>query len=165
MDAETFDGYEYDAWTEYGQARGFVGPEVCWVEDGLPTTEAEDEYETPGGDEEQFSPCVHVRRLYPDDQTRSEIEAVNDGATSCTRPFVLSAEATAWSQHGEAEGWVGPIVCDYHDGVPVSAAESEQAEECGEFSCLHIIRHYADSAMRDAVEANHSPSQWRRRRG
>lgn len=45
---------------------GFCGPAVCCIHDGVPTTAEEDE------DDE---PCLHILRLYPDDETRQSVES------------------------------------------------------------------------------------------
>lgn len=66
-----------------------------------------------------------------------------------------------WQQYGVDQGWSGPPVCSTHDGTPTSAAEDTEFDD-GYDPCLHIIRLYADTATRDAVEMNHSPSQWRK---
>lgn len=57
-------------------------------------------------------------------------------------------------------GWCGPPVCSTHDGVPMSEAEYE--DECGFDACIHIIRLYQDAETKKQVEADHSPSRWRK---
>lgn len=66
-----------------------------------------------------------------------------------------------WLKAGIDGGWCGPPVCHTHDGLPTSAAEDDQFEDGGE-PCQHIIRLYPDAAAKAAIEANHSPSVWRR---
>lgn len=62
---------------------------------------------------------------------------------------------------GVQNGWCGAILCITHDGMPMSAAEEEEAEEYD--PCIPMVRMYGDDpATRKAVEANHSPSQWRK---
>ncbi|MCV7174755.1 hypothetical protein [Mycolicibacterium sphagni] len=70
------------------------------------------------------------------------------------------ADFETWLRHGYEQGWCGPPVCSIHDGVPTSEAEDIDYDDGGE-PCLHIIRLYEDSETKAAVEANHSPSQWR----
>lgn len=66
----------------------------------------------------------------------------------------------AWLKFGIDMGWSGPAVCSTHDGIPTSEAEDEEFED-GD-PCVHIIRLYESLEVRDAVEANHSPSNWRK---
>lgn len=64
-----------------------------------------------------------------------------------------------WLADGREAGWVGPIVCHTHDGVPTS--EEEDIDwETGD-PCVSILRVYDSPATRAAVEANHPPSVWR----
>lgn len=65
-----------------------------------------------------------------------------------------------WLRAGFDNGWVGPPVCDTHDGIPTSE-EEDYALDVGNEPCLHVLRLYAGPAHRAAVEANHSPSVWR----
>jgi hypothetical protein len=67
-----------------------------------------------------------------------------------------------WINQGIAQQWCGPPVCYTHDGTPTSEAEEEQFDE-GFDLCIHIVRLYVDAETKAAVEANHSPSQWRKR--
>jgi hypothetical protein len=61
-----------------------------------------------------------------------------------------------WVRFGFEQGWVGPPVCETHDGLPLSEAEADDDEPC-----IHVIRLYEDSEHKVAVEAAHSPSVWR----
>lgn len=61
-----------------------------------------------------------------------------------------------WLAQGYAAGFVGPPVCSTHDGVPMTEDEYEDDEPC-----VHILRLYEDAGVKAAVEAEHSPSQWR----
>lgn len=65
-----------------------------------------------------------------------------------------------WLRYGFNKGWCGPAVCEMHDGVPMSEQEG-QAFDAGYDPCIHIIRLYEDLTVKAAVEAAHSPSQWR----
>ena len=67
----------------------------------------------------------------------------------------------AWLKHGVDMGWVGPVVCANHDGIPTAEVEDEMTEE-GDDPCLWIIRVYDSPDHRKAIEDNHSPSIWRR---
>lgn len=66
----------------------------------------------------------------------------------------------SWLRQGMEAGFIGPPVCQTHDGTPTSEAEDEEFEESD--PCLHILRLYPDVETKAAVEANHSPSLWRR---
>lgn len=66
-----------------------------------------------------------------------------------------------WLQLGMDNGFIGPPVCATHDGTPSSEEEDVSFDE-GEDICLHVLRLYTDSGHKEAVEANHSPSVWRR---
>lgn len=66
-----------------------------------------------------------------------------------------------WMEIGIRKGWAGAPVCYTHDGLPTTEAEDEAWVE-GDDPCLHIVRLYSDADMKEQVEANHSPSVWRR---
>lgn len=66
-----------------------------------------------------------------------------------------------WIAAGIDGGWCGPAVCSTHDGIPTSATEDDDFGD-GHDYCIHIIRLYENSDVRDAVESNHSPSIWRK---
>jgi hypothetical protein len=57
--------------------------------------------------------------------------------------------------------FIGPPVCEIHDGLPTSADEDAEFDEHGEV-CVHVLRLYRDAAEKAAVEVNHAPSVWRR---
>ena len=59
----------YEEWAAYGQAKGWSGPSVCYTHDGLPSTPDEEEAIWEGGD-----PCIHIIRLYPDEETKLLVE-------------------------------------------------------------------------------------------
>ena len=61
-----------------------------------------------------------------------------------------------WVSFGIKKGWCGPPVCYTHDGLSLLEAEYDLEDEC-----LHVIRMYEDKEMKEAIEENHSPSQWR----
>lgn len=66
-----------------------------------------------------------------------------------------------WLELGMRAGWVGPLLCQTHDGTPTTEDEEQQFEN-GDDPCISIVRFYGDHNTREAVEANHSPSVWRR---
>lgn len=70
----------------------------------------------------------------------------------------------AWLAFGMEKGWCGPPVCETHDGFPMSDEEWAIADLDGEPPCMHMVRLYEDEAHRTAVEAAHSPSEWRKNR-
>lgn len=65
----------------------------------------------------------------------------------------------AWLETGYRNGWVGPPVCETHDGLPLTASEEEEFSE-GD-PCIHILRLYDSTEEKTAVEENHAPSVWR----
>ena len=65
-----------------------------------------------------------------------------------------------WLAIGVRRSWVGAPVCYTHDGLPMTETEAEEFYE--HEPCLHIMRCYEDDKHRQAVEADHAPSQWRR---
>jgi len=69
-----------------------------------------------------------------------------------------------WAAFGLKQGWAGPAVCSTHDGIPTTAEEDDMFDE-GDEPCVHVLRLYEDVQVRDAVEANHSPSVWRKTTG
>lgn len=75
----------------------------------------------------------------------------------------VDMDYTTWLRFGMDKGWCGPAVCYTHDGLPTTEAEDAEWIE-GVDPCIHVIRMYEDSDVRDAVEENHSPSVWRKPR-
>lgn len=67
-----------------------------------------------------------------------------------------------WINMGVEEGWCGPAVCYTHDGIPTSEYEEDEIEVDGEYPCIHIMRLYESIEQKMAIEANHSPSNWRK---
>jgi hypothetical protein len=66
-----------------------------------------------------------------------------------------------WIADGLAQKWCGPAICHTHDGLPTTEAEDAEFEAGGD-PCLHIVRLYPNPETAAEVEANHSPSQWRK---
>ena len=59
----------FDQWMAYGISKGWCGPPVCYVHDGLPTTPQEDDEWIEGND-----PCMHIVRMYEDDEQKLAVE-------------------------------------------------------------------------------------------
>lgn len=59
----------FDDWIAVGIKKGWCGPPVCYVHDGLPTTQSDDEAWDNGDD-----PCIHVIRLYEDEEQKLAVE-------------------------------------------------------------------------------------------
>ena len=73
----------------------------------------------------------------------------------------MADDIEAWLKEGVDKGWASPPVCSTHDGIPSTAQEDDSFEE-GDDPWIHVIRPYRDDEERQAVEANHSPSVWRK---
>ena len=58
---------DYNEWVRIGIEAGWCGPAVCFTHDGLPVSLEE---ETLWEEE----PCIHVIRLYEDDEMKKAIE-------------------------------------------------------------------------------------------
>ena len=58
-----------EQWIKIGISLGFCGPPVCYTHDGLPTSAEEDAAYENGNDD-----CLHVIRLYADEQHKKSIE-------------------------------------------------------------------------------------------
>ncbi len=71
IDPEIVDdlGLEFDEWLAIGMSKSWIGPPVCYMHDGLPTSEDEDNMMDNGED-----PCFHILRLYEDEMHRLTIE-------------------------------------------------------------------------------------------
>lgn len=66
-----------------------------------------------------------------------------------------------WLQIGLENSWCGPVVCSTHDGTPTTEVEEDNFYS-GDDPCIWIVRLYEGPMERQLVEANHSPSLWRR---
>ena len=58
----------FDEWANYGWQRGWCGPPVCYIHDGLPMSDQEQDQLDEGDD-----PCVHVIRLYEQSDTAAQV--------------------------------------------------------------------------------------------
>ena len=58
----------FNEWMKVGIDLGFVGPPVCYVHDGVPTSQAEND-ELDEGD-----PCIHIIRCYIDAEHKKDVE-------------------------------------------------------------------------------------------
>lgn len=70
MNTNIADDIEFDEWMTFGIKKGWCGPPVCEVHDGMPMSA--EEWATAEVDGEP--PCLHIVRLYMDDEHRAEIE-------------------------------------------------------------------------------------------
>jgi len=61
-----------------------------------------------------------------------------------------------WAHYGWRHGWCSPVVCETHDGLPMSDDEASEDEPC-----LHLIRVYESPEHKAAIEADHAPASWR----
>lgn len=59
---------DFDSWLKVGLENKWVGPPVCSTHDGLPSTEDEDSAWDEGED-----PCIHILRLYVDEDRKSVV--------------------------------------------------------------------------------------------
>ena len=66
-----------------------------------------------------------------------------------------------WFAYGLENGFCGPGVCAFHDGLPMTKEEDQMMAD-GDEPCVFVIRLYVDAKHRSEIEANHSPSVWRR---
>jgi hypothetical protein len=56
----------FDEWLQEGLDLNFCGPAICYPHDGLPLTIQE---------EQEFGdPCIHILRLYEDEETKLAVE-------------------------------------------------------------------------------------------
>lgn len=61
----------YNQWVAIGIEQGWCGPIVCYTHDGVPLTV--DEEDDIDNDEAEL-PCVHIIRLYEDNEMRLGVE-------------------------------------------------------------------------------------------
>ena len=59
----------FDEWIKIGLESNWCGPPVCSTHDGIPMSSKEESMWEEGSD-----PCVHVIRLYEDDETKTDVE-------------------------------------------------------------------------------------------
>lgn len=67
-----------------------------------------------------------------------------------------------WYEAGLRQGFIGPLVCAIHDGVPMTVDE-EQSIIDREAVCVYVMRRYDSPEQKHDVEENHEPT--RRRAG
>lgn len=61
----------YNQWIAIGIDNGWCGPAVCYTHDGVPlTVDEEEDIES----EEEELPCIHIVRLYEDNEVRLGVE-------------------------------------------------------------------------------------------
>ena len=63
--------------------------------------------------------------------------------------------------YGMERGWIGPRVCAIHDGLPMTEEEESEFDE-GYDPCIPVYRIYDSVEEKEAVEYNHSASEWRK---
>lgn len=59
----------FDTWWQIGYEKNWVGPPVCYLHDGIPTSEEEENELNEGHD-----PCLHIMRVYESQGHKIEIE-------------------------------------------------------------------------------------------
>ena len=59
----------HEEWLRLGLANGWCGPAVCYTHDGIPMSEAEE------SEFVDYDFCIHIVRLYEDDEMKNAIEA------------------------------------------------------------------------------------------
>ena len=59
----------FSEWMKFGIEKNWCGPPVCYTHDGVPTTVEED-----GMWEEGSDPCIHVVRMYEDQEMKTQVE-------------------------------------------------------------------------------------------
>ena len=60
----------FDEWIQFGMDKGWCGPPLCEMHDGLPYTKAEMDELDAGND-----PCIHVIRMFESPEDKAEAEA------------------------------------------------------------------------------------------
>lgn len=60
---------DFDQWLKLGFDNGWIGPPVCYTHDGVPMTHDEEAEFDEGSD-----PCLHVLRLYEDNECKCAVE-------------------------------------------------------------------------------------------
>jgi hypothetical protein len=63
-----------------------------------------------------------------------------------------------WLRYGVENFFCGPIVCDTHDGAPMTEDEDDQFQE-GYDPCVPVIRVYDSPYTAALVEENHVPTR------
>jgi len=59
-----------------------------------------------------------------------------------------------WLEYGQSQGFVTPVYCDTHDGVPLTVAELEMWEE-GDDPCHHSVRIIAhEDSLKELARKN-----------
>lgn len=64
-----------DDWIEMGVKMGWCSPPICEPHDGMPISEEEANQYEEGSD-----PCVHILRLYFNEEHRNKVEAFSSQA-------------------------------------------------------------------------------------
>lgn len=67
-----------------------------------------------------------------------------------------------WYLVGVNSGWVSPLICLTHDGVPMTNVELEQLWDEGLDACVWAMRMYADDEQRVQIETDFEAIGWRK---
>ena len=54
-----------------------------------------------------------------------------------------------WLDYGQKQNWCSQIVCDTHEGIPMSSVELSEFEITD--PCIHALRVYESAGEREAV--------------
>lgn len=76
---------DFEDWCRWGWEQGWISPPQCYVHDGIPTSEAEEQ------ELEEFDPCIHIIRLYESDIHKKQVER------NCS-PAVWRASNRGWAK-------------------------------------------------------------------
>jgi hypothetical protein len=64
----------------------------------------------------------------------------------CNKPNLSLAE---WLTYGRGKGWISPIVCETHNGLPISPDEAQQFDNQDD-PCIFAIRFYTDPNQQES---------------
>lgn len=71
----------------------------------------------------------------------------------------IKMDFNEWLKYGIDNKFVGPMVCETHDGLPLSTKEEEEFWEND--PCIWILRVYESPEHAEEVKSNHSPTEYR----
>lgn len=72
---------DFHSWVLFGMTKGWCGPPVCATHDAVPSSEQEDE------EFEMRDPCIHIVRLYEDDEMKKAVEAWHSPSVWRKNPY------------------------------------------------------------------------------
>jgi hypothetical protein len=70
-----------------------------------------------------------------------------------TAPVSRRLSFEDWVLYGREHGWVSEIICDRHDGIPMTPGEEQELED-DEDICIHVMRLYPDIQTKLEAESN-----------